>query len=131
MEKVGRHHQGMDRPGVRQVPQGSGEQGKMEKSGCETICGAPTTLAVKGLMMMMMIKPLRGSLGAAGPFSEDSQSSYRGGRYGLGLGDPSMWIVSQSNEEIVRHGLSGPAMWIVRLFELKGGPAMWIVSQVN
>ena len=37
-----------DRPGVRQVPEGSGEQGKMEKTGCEFICGAPTTLAVKG-----------------------------------------------------------------------------------
>ena len=44
----------MDRPGVRQVPEGSGEQGKMEKTGCKIICGAPTTLAVKGLMMMMM-----------------------------------------------------------------------------
>ena len=29
--------------------------GKNEKTGCEIICGAPTTLAVKGLMMMMMI----------------------------------------------------------------------------
>ena len=28
---------------------------KMEKTGCKIICGAPTTLAVKGLMMMMMI----------------------------------------------------------------------------
>ena len=37
----------------RQVPEGSGEQGKMEKTGCKIICGAPTTLAVKGLMMMM------------------------------------------------------------------------------
>ena len=36
------------RPGVRQVPEGSGEQGKMEKTGCKIICGAPTTLAVKG-----------------------------------------------------------------------------------
>ena len=42
----------MDRPGVRQVPEGGGEQGKMEKTGCKIICGAPTTLAVKGLMMM-------------------------------------------------------------------------------
>ena len=50
-EEVGRQHQGMDRPGVRQVPEGSGEQGKMEKTGCKIICGAPTTLAVKGLMM--------------------------------------------------------------------------------
>ena len=51
-EEVGRQHQGMDRPGVRQVPEGSGEQGKTEKTGCKIICGAPTTLAVKGLMMM-------------------------------------------------------------------------------
>ena len=27
---------------------------KMEKTGCKIICGTPTTLAVKGLMMMMM-----------------------------------------------------------------------------
>ena len=40
----------MDRPGVRQVPEGSGEQGKMEEIGCEIIGGAPTTLAVKGKM---------------------------------------------------------------------------------
>ena len=53
-EEVGRQHQGMDRPGVRQVPEGSGEQGKMEKTGCKIIFGAPPTLAVKGLMMMMM-----------------------------------------------------------------------------
>ena len=53
---MGRQHQGMDRPGVRQLPEGSGEQGKMEKSGCKIICGAPTTLAIKGLMMMMMKK---------------------------------------------------------------------------
>ena len=47
-EEVGRQHLGIDRPGVRQVPEGNGEQGKMEETGCELICGAPTTLAVKG-----------------------------------------------------------------------------------
>ena len=47
-EEVGRQHQGMDRPGVRQVPEGSGEQEKMEETGCEIIFAAPTTLAVKG-----------------------------------------------------------------------------------
>ena len=31
-EEVGRQHQGMDRPGVRQVQDGSGEQRKMEVS---------------------------------------------------------------------------------------------------
>ena len=54
-EKVGRQHQEMDRPGVRQVPEGSGEQGKMEKTGCKIICGAPTTLAVKGFMIIIMM----------------------------------------------------------------------------
>ena len=53
--EVGRQHQGMDRPGVRQVPEGSGEQRKMEETGCEVICGVPTTLAAKGMMMMMMM----------------------------------------------------------------------------
>ena len=53
---MGRQHQGMDRPGVQQVPELGGEQGKMEKTGSEIICGAPTTLAVKGLMMMMMME---------------------------------------------------------------------------
>ena len=50
-EEVGRQHQGMDRPRVRQVPEDSGEQGqgKMEKT------GGKTTLADKGLMMMMMM----------------------------------------------------------------------------
>ena len=54
-EEVRRQHQGMDRPGVREVPEGSEEQGKMEKTGCKIICGAPTTLAVMGLMMMMIM----------------------------------------------------------------------------
>ena len=58
-EEVGKQHQGMDKPGVRQVPEGSGELGKMEKTGCKIICGAPTTLAVKGLMMMMITNHLK------------------------------------------------------------------------
>ena len=47
-EEVGRQHQGLDRPGVRQVPEGSEEHGKMEETGCEIICGAPAILAVEG-----------------------------------------------------------------------------------
>ena len=31
-----------------QVPEGSGEQRTMEENGCEIICAAPMTLAVKG-----------------------------------------------------------------------------------
>ena len=54
-EEAGRQHQGMDRPGVREVSEGSGEQGKKKETGCKIICGAPTTLAVKGLMMIMMM----------------------------------------------------------------------------
>ena len=33
-KEVGRQHQGMDRLGVRQVPECSGEQRKMEETGC-------------------------------------------------------------------------------------------------
>ena len=47
-EEVGSQHQGMDMNGVHQVSYGNGEQRKMEETGCEVICGAPTTLAVKG-----------------------------------------------------------------------------------
>ena len=54
-DEVGRQHQGMDRPGVQQVPEGSGEQEKMEKTGCKSICGALMTLAAKRLMMMIMM----------------------------------------------------------------------------
>ena len=48
IEEVGRQDQEMDRPGARQVSEGSGKQRKMEETRCEVICGAPTTLAVKG-----------------------------------------------------------------------------------
>ena len=41
---VGRQHQGMDRPGVRKVPDGSGEQRKMEETGCG--CGCVTVVVV-------------------------------------------------------------------------------------
>ena len=47
-EEVGRQHQGMGRPEICQVPDGKAEQGKMEETGCEIICGAPTTLTIKG-----------------------------------------------------------------------------------
>ena len=46
--QVPRQHQGMDRPGLRQVPEGSLKQVKMEETGCEVICATQTTLPVKG-----------------------------------------------------------------------------------
>ena len=46
-KEVGRQRQGMDRPGIRQVPEGSEEQGTMEKTGCKIICGALTTLGLR------------------------------------------------------------------------------------
>ena len=39
--EVGRQHQGMDRPGVQKVPEGSGKHRKMEKTGCKIICECP------------------------------------------------------------------------------------------
>ena len=44
---MGRQHQRMGRRGVRQDPEGSGEQRKIEESDCEVICGASTTLGIK------------------------------------------------------------------------------------
>ena len=44
----------MDRPGVRQVPEGRREQRKIKEAGCKINCGTLTTLAVEGLMMMIM-----------------------------------------------------------------------------
>ena len=46
-EKRWGDNQGIDRPGVRHVPEGCGEERKMEETGCEIICSKPTTLAVK------------------------------------------------------------------------------------
>ena len=46
-EEVGRQHLRMERPGVRQVPDGSEEPRKMEETGCEVIRDDPTILEVK------------------------------------------------------------------------------------
>ena len=40
-KEAGRHHQGMDRLGVRQVPEGNGEERRMEETGFKVICGVP------------------------------------------------------------------------------------------
>ena len=45
-EEMGGQHQRMGRLGVCQVPEGSGEQRKMEETGCEVIFGAPMTLMI-------------------------------------------------------------------------------------
>ena len=66
-EEVGRQHQGMDRPGVRQVPEDSGEQEKLEETGCEINCGAPTTLAMRELCAQ---STTRDSFGVEGEFKE-------------------------------------------------------------
>ena len=47
-EEVGRQHQGTDRCGVWQVPEGFGEQGKVEETGCKIISDALMTLTDKG-----------------------------------------------------------------------------------
>ena len=65
-EEVGRQHQGPDRPGVCQAPEGSGEQGKMEETGCEIICDAQMILMAKGLMMMMIVPLKRGGQTVSG-----------------------------------------------------------------
>ena len=47
-KEVGRQHQGMDGREVHQVPEGSGEQRRMELTVCGIIFGAPLTPALKG-----------------------------------------------------------------------------------
>ena len=49
-KEVGRKHQGIDKPGILQVPEASGEERKMEETVCEVISSAPTTAAAKGQM---------------------------------------------------------------------------------
>ena len=39
-EEVEKQHQELDKPGVRRVPEGSGEQKKTVETGCEVICSA-------------------------------------------------------------------------------------------
>ena len=57
---MGRQHQGMDRPGVCQVPEGSRKQRKMEETGCEIFCGAPSTLGIKGQVRLGEVRRLTG-----------------------------------------------------------------------
>ena len=46
-------------PGVHQVPEGCGEQRKLEETGCEVICGAQMTPTVKGqVKVKVMVKLL-------------------------------------------------------------------------
>ena len=54
-KEVGIQHHGMDKPGVRRVPEGCGEQRKIEEAGCKIICGSPTTLANKGLILLLWL----------------------------------------------------------------------------
>ena len=53
-KEVGRQHQAMDRPGVCKVLESSGEQRTVKESGCEVICGVPTTLTVNGMVKLKM-----------------------------------------------------------------------------
>ena len=47
-EEVGRQHQGMRRPGVRQVPEGSGEQGRFAENGLQNHLWCPNNPRGKG-----------------------------------------------------------------------------------
>ena len=52
---MARQLQGMDRPGVCLVPEGSGGQRAMAKTGCEVICSVPMTLRVKGSVKVKVL----------------------------------------------------------------------------
>ena len=74
-----------------QVTEGRGEQGKMEEIGCEIIGGAPTTLAVKGqmvlMMMMMMMFGYHSTFEAAFIFIDLSDFSAIGFMFKASFGD--------------------------------------------
>ena len=61
---MGRQLQGMDRPGVRQVPEGSEEQRKMEETGCEVIFITHKTPVVKAYRTLAAIQDTEASVGA-------------------------------------------------------------------
>ena len=50
---MGGQHQRVDKPGLLRDTKGSRRQEEVETTGCKVIGGAPTTLWVTGLMMMM------------------------------------------------------------------------------
>ena len=58
-EELGRKHEGIDRPEALQVSEGSCEQEKMARTDCKVVCGAPTTLVIKGLIMNLSIYTIR------------------------------------------------------------------------
>ena len=95
----------MERPGVHQVEENSAEQGKMEESGYEIICGAPTTIAVKGWMMMMrwsVSSWVRWGVSITRPKLE-SVSSF--GAWGVSLTRPEMepvWSLVVSGMSVTR-----------------------------
>ena len=55
-EDVGGQHQRVDRPRLLRDTKGGRRQEEVETSGFKVIGGAPTTLQVTGLMIMMMMK---------------------------------------------------------------------------
>ena len=96
---MGRQHQGTDRPEVRQVPEDSGEQRTMEETGCEVICGAPTTLAVKG-QVKMKVKVKAGSFTSKFGQHEALRPAVRRFRHGVS-GCQSRSSFSQSEHYII------------------------------
>ena len=50
---AGQHHR-VDRPGLQRDTKGGRRQAEVETTSCEVIGGAPTTLLVKGLLLLLM-----------------------------------------------------------------------------
>ena len=55
---MGGQHRRVDRPGLPRDTKGGRRHSEAETTGWKVIGGAPTTLRVKGLMMMMMMMKL-------------------------------------------------------------------------
>ena len=70
----------------------------MEKTGCEIICDAPTTLAVQGLMMMMVMK--RQTLSARGDMVDElTTDDVSKPRFlaGVGAEEECSWVEEESD----------------------------------
>ena len=52
---MGGEHQKVDRPVLLRDTKGGRRHADVDTAGCEVICGTPTTLRVKRLMMTMMM----------------------------------------------------------------------------
>ena len=86
----------------------------MEKTGCKIICGAPTTLALNGLTMMMMKGP--NSVRRSDQMLQETSGRTSGNRISCNLIGPLHWFSVATERFVglspkVDQGLYSPKDW--------------------